>query len=538
MNKAKHCLWGCLAVALLMFLREKVAEDLPPSYLLAALILLLGCYGAWCAFRSISGINRLLRHFRGLSGNKADKERFYPKTSTEEGSLDVEQYCRELTEWLKLHSGHLRKESKPNAHHFVDRVEALVVTQNTAADKGVDINLPGVNDLASLTEMKEQSHPCVVGLNVTISFLLILGILGTLVGIHACMAGNGVRELAVLKPALVPSAFAVGITVLLMIAKGIYQVRRAHYMAELNLFTLLYLIPHLQRDAVGNKRMDDVQSGAEGLNRAVRYVGDFTQKAENGTATLKTTLEAMRDKVAETLESSRKIARRCSEAKASWNSQNEHAGSMAELAARLEGLLSLLNSTHEHAVELCNRYAADIASLLGILKNLNAGLRESNRKGEQSSAALRANCNAMEFLPARVASIRATEDTLDDTNNLADALLADMRQRHEKWSGVLEELSRFRESAEVSQKRAGDGRKECGSLVQGTEEFLNDAAPQALQGDMDRLTDEMKTAAGKMDWYGTEILTQNKHPMLYRAEWIVLFIILAAVVVKIILVYV
>lgn len=112
--------------------------------------------------------------------------------------------------------------------------------------------LPAMADLHEITLQRELSHWDSAGLNTIISFLLILGIMGTLTGVHDVLTGNDVPQvsaddinLSVLAPALSPSALAVFGTVVLMICRALYLRLVDSYLGVLDEVTMKYILPCL-----------------------------------------------------------------------------------------------------------------------------------------------------------------------------------------------------------------------------------------------------------------------------------------------------
>lgn len=116
--------------------------------------------------------------------------------------------------------------------------------------------LPSMSDLHEITLHRELSNWDSAGLNTIISFLLILGILGTLTGVHGVLASDvyellyadkyGIK-LQELAPALSPSAFAVLGTVLLMICRAWYLRVVDSYLGLLDEVTMKSILPGLSQ---------------------------------------------------------------------------------------------------------------------------------------------------------------------------------------------------------------------------------------------------------------------------------------------------
>lgn len=145
------------------------------------------------------------------------------------------------------------KEHKKEHTLIYRRLDVLLAGQvNTRGEK----KLSSMSDLHEITLQRELSNWDSAGLNTIISFLLILGILGTLTGVHGVLAADDYEtlyadkygiKLLKLAPALSPSAFAVLGTVLLMICRAWYLRFVDSYLGLLDEVTMTSILPCLSR---------------------------------------------------------------------------------------------------------------------------------------------------------------------------------------------------------------------------------------------------------------------------------------------------
>lgn len=127
--------------------------------------------------------------------------------------------------------------------HLYNRLRALGVEREIV--KNADRReVPGLQDLHELTMQSELSRTCSSGMNTIISFLLILGILGTLTGVHGVIQ-ESVNDVSQLAPALEPSQWAVGFTVFLLLLRGVYLCMVDRYVYRLDKLTADCLRPAL-----------------------------------------------------------------------------------------------------------------------------------------------------------------------------------------------------------------------------------------------------------------------------------------------------
>ena len=111
-------------------------------------------------------------------------------------------------------------------------------------DENGACRLPSLHDLNELTLQEEFGQCSSSALRIVISFLLIVGIWGTLSGVETLLKDGNIN-LKELSPALEPSMCAVGCTVLLVWARGVYECYFRRYIKELNSFTVKELLPRL-----------------------------------------------------------------------------------------------------------------------------------------------------------------------------------------------------------------------------------------------------------------------------------------------------
>lgn len=159
--------------------------------------------------------------------------------------------------------------------HLYNRLRALGIEGESAESQSGAQEVSGLQDLHELTLQTELSRPSSTGMNTVISFLLILGILGTLTGVHGVIKA-GVKDVQTLAPALEPSQWAVGFTVLLLILRGIYLRMVDRYIYRLDKLTMECLRPALSPA----KSKDTADEGAVSyINSTLNQIGHGQLKA-------------------------------------------------------------------------------------------------------------------------------------------------------------------------------------------------------------------------------------------------------------------
>lgn len=163
--------------------------------------------------------------------------------------------------------------------HLYNRLRALGVESKTK--KSSDIGeVSGLQDLHELTLQSELSRTCSSGMNTIISFLLILGILGTLTGVHGVIR-TGVKDVSALAPALEPSQWAVGFTVILLMLRGMYLRMVDRYIYRLDKLTMDCLRPAL---SPGKTEDEESEQALQKIEQTLRTIVSHSRKTMPVTA--------------------------------------------------------------------------------------------------------------------------------------------------------------------------------------------------------------------------------------------------------------
>ncbi len=138
------------------------------------------------------------------------------------------------------------------------------------ASKDIQLSLPSAGDLREITLQTELSRTAPASLNTLVHILLVLGICGTLLGVHLALGKGYVHNIGMgdLKPALLPSMCAVIGTVVLIILRAIYAARVDRYLVRLDEWTRDF-----QRNVVpaqGNAAERQIEHATEGLEEPLK----------------------------------------------------------------------------------------------------------------------------------------------------------------------------------------------------------------------------------------------------------------------------
>lgn len=160
--------------------------------------------------------------------------------------------------------------------HLLNRIKALkAALGDRNPEMGERAEFPSLSDLHAITQYREQSHRDVSSMHMIISILLILGILGTLTGIHEIVENEHIA-LSALREALLPSMYAVFFTVILIIARSLLYSRVFNlYTAELDEYTLSVILPVFRAKNMGGNIIEDHQRWVEDLSKSLDEVGEW-----------------------------------------------------------------------------------------------------------------------------------------------------------------------------------------------------------------------------------------------------------------------
>lgn len=155
-------------------------------------------------------------------------------------------------------------------HHSV-RSELIEKAYRTGS------RLPSLSDLRTLTYGSESSRTPVWSTGIVISVLLIVGILGTLAGVHGSIAAEGFR-IEKLQPALLPGVIAVSGTVVLILLRGMYHRAVDVYIGRLDRHTISYYFPKFRKAELSALELANVTSEIASLSLSITKVSVFISR--------------------------------------------------------------------------------------------------------------------------------------------------------------------------------------------------------------------------------------------------------------------
>ncbi len=154
--------------------------------------------------------------------------------------------------------------------------------------------IPPLIDLHNLTEQKEHSYLSTWFLTIIPPAVLIVGIAGTLWGIHHALGKEVGQLVSSLPEALRPGMWAVAATILLFIFRGLYQREWSKFTNDFDLFTIKKLVPFFSRKPPSKlstlkERLADINHVYQNLVSSLQSLDDpsIRNNIESGCQTFK-----------------------------------------------------------------------------------------------------------------------------------------------------------------------------------------------------------------------------------------------------------
>lgn len=259
---------------------------------IVCLIIICFTLGILCALRSMWQVR--FTYLKQLELFKDDKDEL-PKTLQ---SLSDESARKDaLKSWLKRKNPTFNDEN----HNVINSLDhsplymRVYSLYRALVDENGSRQLPQLHDLRELALQDEMSRISAATLRTIISFLLIVGIFGTLFGVHSVIKSWDlymINEFKVsdLTPALEPSMFAVAGTVLLMWLQGVYSHFLQRYLLELDQITMEELLPRLQPVSNTQNSSTDIDANIKNIAKSMGEMAAVLDK-------LGGTIDALKSKV-------------------------------------------------------------------------------------------------------------------------------------------------------------------------------------------------------------------------------------------------
>ena len=407
-----------------------------------------------------------------------------------------------LREWLEKQPG-ISKETPEKkgllkGSHLVLRVQSLY---RALLDENGSRQLPSLHDLHELTLQDEQGRKSNSCLRTIISFLLIVGILGTLRGIHDAVDNDvaNTEMLRALKPALLPSMLAVCGTVLLMWLRGVYAGMTNHYLMALDTFTTTELVPKLQPKSDISTAIKKLQDSSKKLHNNMKSfenmanaLKEVTDSMDKGTDTL--------DKISKELDDLKKETKNTMQSIEDLkNTKSSLEESLEEQSKEMEKELGPgIDKLKESTAEISNyNEAAQKAQV--VLEKLKELADVSIKQLEDGYTNANIIAKGVEKLPERAGQIKQMREYLQKMEKQSK----EVTEKFAQIKGYRDELIKARETAENATQQA---KKDMRLTLDGITELSKTYAI-----DVDREKVSINAHVNKMEEEYGKVLTNYKN---------------------------
>lgn len=458
---------------------------------IVCLIIICFTLGILCALRSMWQVRFIYR--KQLELFKKELPAKLKATKEEKGRMAA------LQAWLEQNDP--SKTFKKNNNGKLDSLNysplymRVYSLYRALADDNGARQLPQLHDLRELALQDEMSRFSAATLRTIISFLLIVGIFGTLFGVHSVIESwdlykpDGLK-VSDLTPALEPSMFAVAGTVLLMWLRGVYSHFLQRYLLELDQITMEELLPRLQPES-------STQTSSIGIDANIKNIATSMGKMAAELDKLGGTIDALKSKVEPYQEYSQRLQelKNNTEATATKLSkkQNKQSKQLSDAEAiiktyqqdelaRQKESAETLRSYREAASKVREAYKQLTAQSTDSLKQLNGNVEMMQRLAETARNIPRYANNIRKY-------VEDIDKTVEHRGNIDEAWVIIDRQRitMESLSNEAYELAK---QADASLNSAN----EYLSGMTGIDSKYNDAL-RANDRKLNTTYEQMKTTA-------------------------------------------
>lgn len=329
-----------------------------------------------------------------------------------------------------------------NSRYIFERLFVILCSVSTANKVRTT---PPLTDLHELTMQQERGQLSTATFRALTPAILVIGILGTLVGVHHQLGDPRFLEGGIdqLVSALGPGIIAVAVTIVCIILRGMYNTRYANYTKQLDEFTQQHLLPYFQTRGISEEDATASAKNVELLSQ-LRYsdffnaVKDYNSAVKGGQKTCDTSASYCR-KCMEALAKTRgKIQAVRDLADAHLDSMEKELGIAddlakrvalqgATLAERLRGISGQVVATAENATRQDPGAAAELWSkVYGYSRIIRDNSSQEIETVQTRSAALTAwteHCKRLQEQQAAYAEYAQEGGLLPQTDNYLQELV-------------------------------------------------------------------------------------------------------------------
>lgn len=218
---------------------------------ICACILALGMIG--CGYTILRAISNLQKENEALRGcrNFIDTLEAHKQLKKHDDGFKAFTLLYGREHDSKSLQKRLCQNSLLNTSYVSERLAAII---SAVSDKNHVRKAPSLNDLHELTLQREQGGKSVGFFRAVTPSILVLGILGTLVGVHNKLDDlNDIRHLSTLATALLPGILAVVTTIIMIVLRGLYNKNWSKFITDLDDLTLKKILPYFQQQETNDQ---------------------------------------------------------------------------------------------------------------------------------------------------------------------------------------------------------------------------------------------------------------------------------------------
>lgn len=157
-----------------------------------------------------------------------------------------------------------------NSGYVSDRLYAIL---QSISDRNLVRKTPELSDLHELTMQRERGGKSIATFRALAPCILVLGILGTLLGVHNRIADVSTEGITALTEALIPGALAAFFTISVVWSRGGYNRKLSEFISDFDEYTLVTLLNFFQPKAQS-------ETDFENLKQNLQKVCDSRERME------------------------------------------------------------------------------------------------------------------------------------------------------------------------------------------------------------------------------------------------------------------
>lgn len=348
--------------------------------------------------------------------------------------------------------------------------------------------MPSLHDLHSLSEQDEMSRRPSCWLRTITSFLLIMGILGTLTGVHKVLE-HGNPNIPELGNALQPSMYAVFFTIILMWLRGWYVAKLDGYLEKLDLFTMTKLMPFLQpvTDVHAttmdlNKNLDELKKKEKeltDLNTRMTQLHNDMMKYVKAAEQDKESIALLKDKLNEIsvqlVQGKDKVANLKPLEQSGKQLKEYFEEGVTQIESYVQGVeprcLAIVNQ-YNQLVDNLNTVSQDVESGRAIAEDIKAKAHYMNEMGELVSeydAGLSGMSGKMASVEAALAEVKNMKEKVTGSLNLVND---SSQQALDMWNKSMEVMQSIGNSNTDFSQTMNDGIRDVQAAMDSLDEKL------------------------------------------------------------------